>query len=60
MHRSNIQNKFTKEIMELYNKETPSSEVFIFSHSIKLLLKKEFHLGKGKKARDNKAQKGLG
>lgn len=39
--------------MELCNKETPGSEVFIFSNSIKLLLK--FHLGKEKKAGDNKA-----
>lgn len=34
MRRSNIQNKFTKEIMELYNKETPGSEVFNYLLSL--------------------------
>lgn len=28
MHRSNILNKFTKEIMEFYDKKSSSSEAF--------------------------------
>lgn len=34
MHRSNIQNTFKQEIMEIYNKETPDSEVFNYLLSL--------------------------